>query len=142
MEIFAAIILVILATILIVMTLFDVPLLIYRSFPDKFLIFTGVWFLLFILLGIQSPFVCHLNDSASTTFKNKTEKIISILFWSIIAILALEGILEGVLGKDSRSFIHFFYPFGGLLLSLASRFLKNKFLLYKSKSVRSEAGKE
>jgi hypothetical protein len=142
MEIFAAIILVILATILIVMTLFDVPLLIYRSFPDKFLIFTVVWFLLFILLGIQSPFVCHLNDSASTTFKNKTEKIISILFWSIIAILALEGILEGVLGKDLRSFIHFFYPFGGLLLSLASRFLKNKFLLHKSKSIRSEAGKE
>jgi len=142
MEIFAAIILVISATILIVMALFDVPLLIYRSFPDKFLIFTVVWFLLFILLGIQPPFVCHLNDSASTTFKNKTEKITSILFWSIIAILALEGILEGVLGKDLRSFIHFFYPFGGLLLSLASRFLKNKFLLHKSKSVRSEAGKE
>jgi len=142
MEIFAAIILVISATILIVMALFDVPLLIYRSFPDKFLIFTGVWFLLFILLGIQPPFVCHLNDSAPTTYKNKTEKIMSGLFLSIIAIFALEGILKGVLGKDLRSFIHFFYPFGGLLFSLASRFLKNKLLLHKSKSVRSEAGKE
>jgi predicted neutral ceramidase superfamily lipid hydrolase len=140
MEIFSAIIVVLSAVILILMGHFQVPLLVYQSTPERFLIFSGVWFLLFILLGILSPFVFKVDDSGAATSKRKMD-ILSEVVWLVIAIYAVWGLLDGVVGKDLKSFIQTFYPFGGLLILRASRFTLYKFFLDKRQGFSTNEGK-
>lgn len=132
-------------TLHVLIIVFNVPLLLYQSSPKRFLIFTGVWFLSFFLLGILPPLDCRIPYSAPKTHENKMDKALNIMnkiVFLIIAIGALEGILELVLWKDVNSFIQNFYPPCGPVISLASRFLVCKLFLHKNKRIKGKEAKD